>query len=331
LPTIIWIFWTYLVARASERGIYMLFSPIQLYSSTGPTRCRTVATGIRRRFGKGRMGTDSTAIRAQVNYLRQILTHVNPYTHVALKDEPNILFIELVNEPWHHPEDTAGSIRYINTLTDAVRGTGCQKLVFYNVSQDFRIGAAIRRSKAQGVTFGWYPTGLNSGHELAGKLSAHGRTSIRHAAARARSPAAHRLRVRQPRPAHGYDVSGDDANTFRSGGVQFAAMFSYDMLATASRNLGWQTHFLNMVYTARKTMSAIIAGEAMRRLPRMRGLRCVSRDTTLRRFPCFVSRGIWASSWRATLFCTRAIRRPRPRPSGAAAHRRPWLVTGGAV
>ena len=36
---------------------------------------------------------------------------------------------------------------------------------------------------------------------------------------------------------------------FRSGGVQFAAMFAYDMLATASRNLGWQTHYLNLVYT----------------------------------------------------------------------------------
>jgi len=41
------------------------------------------------------------------------------------------------------------------------------------------------------------------------------------------------------------------------------------MLATASRNLGWQTHYLNLVYTPRKAMSAIIAAEAMRRLPRM--------------------------------------------------------------
>jgi hypothetical protein len=42
------------------------------------------------------------------------------------------------------------------------------------------------------------------------------------------------------------------------------------MLQTASRNLGWQTHYLNLVYTPRKAMSAIIAAEAMRRLPRMR-------------------------------------------------------------
>src|SRR3989449_9054713 len=41
------------------------------------------------------------------------------------------------------------------------------------------------------------------------------------------------------------------------------------MLATASRNLGWQTHYLNLVYTPCKAMSAIIAAEAMRRLPRL--------------------------------------------------------------
>src|SRR4029077_18326481 len=59
------------------------------------------------------------------------------------------------------------------------------------------------------------------------------------------------------------------ARTFRAVGTQFAAMFAYDMLQTASRNLGWQTHYLNLVYTPRKAMSAIIAAEAMHRLPRM--------------------------------------------------------------
>src|SRR5438067_5055855 len=261
----------YLIARARERGIYMLFSPIQLYSSNWPDALqRDAATpGFGRHFGKASMGTDSAAIAAQVNYLRQILSHVNPYTGVALKNEPAILFIELVNEPWHHPEDLQGSIRYINALTDAVRGTGCNKLVFYNVSQDFRIAEAIRRSRAQGVTFGWYPTGLNSGHELEGNYL------------RAVDTFPDMLRpelIRSPRIVYEFDspdlrtgyMYPAMARTFRAVGAQFAAMFAYDMLRTASRNLAWQTHYLNLVYTPRKAMSAVIAAEAMHRLPRTR-------------------------------------------------------------
>jgi hypothetical protein len=259
----------YLIARARERGIYMLFSPIQLYGSNWPDALAdTTAPGFGRHFGKGPMGTNPKAIAAQVNYLKQILNHVNPYTGVALKDEPAILFIELVNEPWHHPEDLQGSINYINALTDAVRGTGCTKLIFYNVSQDFRIGEAIRRSRAQGVTFGWYPTGLNSGHELQGN-------NVRSADV---YPDMLRPELaRMPRIVYEFDspdlrtgtMYPAMVRTMRSVGTQFAAMFAYDMLGTASRNLGWQTHYLNLVYTPRKALSAIIAAEEMHRLPRL--------------------------------------------------------------
>ena len=232
----------YLIARARERGIYMLFSPIQLYGANWPDALAdTSDPGFGRRFGRARMGTDSAAIAAQVNYLRQILNHVNPYTGTRLKDEAAILFIELVNEPWHHSDDIPGSVRYINALTDAVRSTGCTKLIFYNVSQDFRIGEAIRKSRAQGLTFGWYPTGLNSGHELQGNYL---RTTDVY-------PDMMRPELaRMPRIVYEFDspdlrtgtMYPAMARTFRSVGAQFASMFAYDMQATASRNLGWQTH-----------------------------------------------------------------------------------------
>src|SRR6202011_6237702 len=54
------------------------------------------------------------------------------------------------------------------------------------------------------------------------------------------------------------------ARTFRSVGAQFATMFAYDMLQTAPYNLGWQTHYLNLVHTPRKAVSAVIAAEAMK-------------------------------------------------------------------
>ncbi|MBW3637644.1 MAG: hypothetical protein KY445_14460 [Armatimonadetes bacterium] len=58
------------------------------------------------------------------------------------------------------------------------------------------------------------------------------------------------------------------ARTFRAVGAQFAAMFSYDMLATAPFNLGWQVHFLNLVTTPRKAVSALIAAQVMKRVGR---------------------------------------------------------------
>ncbi len=271
----------YLVARAKARGIYMLLSPIELYSSNWPDAMERdpVTPGFGRVFGKQRMGLDSAAIAAQVNYLRQLLDHVNPYTGVALKDEPAIPFIELVNEPWHHPEDLAGSIRYLDALTDAIRGTGCTKIVFHNVSQDFRIAEAIRRSRVQGVTFHQYPTGLVSGHALQGNYL---RTVDGY-------PDMQRPELaRMPRIVYEFDTADLLSGTmypamirnFRGAGAQFAAMFAYDFLGTASRNLGWQTHYLNLAYTPRKAMSAVIAAEAMRRLPRMRSYGPYPQNTT---------------------------------------------------
>ena len=259
----------YLIAKAKERGIYLLFSPIQLYSANWPDSMQNDprTPGFGRVFGRQRMGTDAAAIAAQQNYLRQILDHVNPYTGVAIKNEPAIVMIELVNEPWHHSDDIPGSIRYINALVDAVRGTGCGKLIFYNISQDFRIGEAIRRSRAQGITFGWYPTGLNSGRELVGNYL-RGVDDFPDM----RRPEFARL------PRIVYEFDSPDlreatmypamTRTMRSVGGQMALMFAYDMQRTGSRNLGWQTHYLSLAYTPRKAMSTVIAAEAMRRLPR---------------------------------------------------------------
>ncbi|HEU4885222.1 MAG TPA: hypothetical protein VFT45_23370 [Longimicrobium sp.] len=257
----------YLVARARERGIYILFNPIHTYHAGWPDAMGDSFPGFAAHTPKERLGTDPAAIAAQTNYIRQILAHVNPYTGTALKDEPSILFIEMINEPIHHPDDLAGSVRYVDSLVDAVRDAGSTAITFHNVSQDFRIAPAIRDSRVQGATFGWYPTGLNSGHEQRGNTL---RTVEEYP--QLANPALRGM----PRLVYEFDSADQQTGymypamvrTFRTGGVQLAAMFAYDMLETSSRNLGWQTHRLNLVYTPRKAMSAVIAAEAMRRLPR---------------------------------------------------------------
>ena len=260
----------YVIAKARERGIYVLLTPIHTYDPAFADQVGkpTSNVGFSRYFERKEMGTNPQSIAAQANYIGQLLKHVNPYTRVALKDEPAILFIEVINEPVHHPEDRAGSIRYINTLVEAVRATGCTKLTFFNVSQDFAIAPAIRASHADGVSFGWYPTSLSAGRTLRGNFLQ---------AVDAYPDMLSPTLAGKPRVVYEFDqadlLSGylypAMARTFRSVGTQLATQFAYDMLQTAPYNLGWQTHYLNLVHTPRKALSAVIAAEAMRRLPRL--------------------------------------------------------------
>ena len=259
----------YLIAKARERGIYILLTPIHAYNPAFADQIGKpeTNTGFSRYFERPEMGTNPKSIAAQANYIGQLLRHVNPYTGVALKDEPALLFIEVINEPVHHPDDLKGSITYINTLVKAVRDTGCKKLTFFNLSQDFRIGDAIWQSNVDGVSFGWYPSGLVAGRTLKGNFLPTVDSY----------PDMLRPELRgKPRIVYEFDTADLNtgymypaiARTYRSVGAQFASMFAYDMLQTAPYNLGWQTHFLNLVHAPRKAVSAIIAAEAMRRLPR---------------------------------------------------------------
>lgn len=260
----------YVIFKAKQRGIYFLFSPIVTYSSQWPDAMQdtTSARGFSTHFRKNELGTNPGAIAAQQNYLKQILNHVNPYTGVALKDEPSMLFIEMINEPTHHSKDVEGSVKYINALVDAVRSTGCTKILYHNYSQDFNMAKPISQSKIQGISFAWYPTGLNSGNTLQGNYL----PDVDHFSTEMLRPEVSKLsrivyEFDAPDLLNGYMFPAM-ARAFREVGAQFAAMFSYDMLATAPYNLGWQTHCLNMVYTPKKTVSAIIAAEVMKNIPR---------------------------------------------------------------
>src|SRR5882724_156703 len=108
----------YVIARARARGIYILLTPIHTYDPAFADQINkpSANSGFSRYFPREEMGTNPKSIAAQVNYIKQLLNHVNRYTGAALKDEPAILFVEMINEPVHHPEDLRGSINYINTL-----------------------------------------------------------------------------------------------------------------------------------------------------------------------------------------------------------------------
>jgi hypothetical protein len=257
----------YILHQAHEHGLGILFSPITNHSSLWPDGPRgSVAPGFGAAFPKEQLGRDPVAIAAQANYLSQLFEYVNPHTGRAIKDEPAILFVELINEPWHHSKDFDGSVDYINSLAAAVRSTGCEKLLVHNLSQDFGIASAIRASAAVAGTIGWYPSGLVNRRTLQGNFL---RTVDAYTPLLKDDFKDFPTLVYEYDPADLADPTMHPAmiRSFRTAGVQFAAMFSYDMLATAPYNLGWQTHFLNLVYTPQKAVSTVIAAEAMRQLP----------------------------------------------------------------
>ncbi|MGH8252652.1 MAG: hypothetical protein ACRES2_01345, partial [Steroidobacteraceae bacterium] len=227
----------YLVAKARERGIYMLLTPIHTYDPRFADQLSQPSAnqGFSRYFQRAEMGTNPRSIAAQQRYIGQLLNHVNPYTGVALKHEPAILFVEMINEPVHHPEDAAGSVAYINGLVKAVRDTGSRQITFYNVSQDFRIAPAIHDSKVDGVSFGWYPSSLVAGHELHGNFlqAVDAYPDMRRPEIAGRPRIVYEFDQADLLTGYLYPAM---ARTFRSVGAQFAAMFAYDMLQTAPYN-----------------------------------------------------------------------------------------------
>ena len=256
----------YLIYKASERGILMLFSPTVAHAAWWPDGDQNLP-GFTAHFGKGALTFDAEAIRAQQNYMTQFLNYRNRYTGKQYKEEPHIIAIEILNEPARVMGRNDEIRVYIDTMTEAIRATGCSKIVAYNISENFFMAPALCDSKAQSATYGWYPTQLNHNETLHGNYLPYVNdyTPMKTVDIGPRSKMVYEFDAPDLVCSYMYPAQ---VREFREGGVQWAAMFSYDMIGTAPWNLGWQTHLLNMVYTPRKAVSAMIAVKAMEALPR---------------------------------------------------------------
>src|SRR5690606_9979741 len=158
----------YTLMRMKERGIRALITPIAYGGNGWPDRDEKTP-GFSAKFGKDDCLTNEEAIRAQENYLYQFLNHVNPYTKIAYKDDPDIVAFEISNEP-HHNEAPKKVTTFINRMVRSMRRTGCKKPIFYNISHSIHLVDAYFDAEIQGGTFQWYPTGLGFGRELQGNF-----------------------------------------------------------------------------------------------------------------------------------------------------------------
>ncbi|MCD6351780.1 MAG: hypothetical protein J7M26_06645, partial [Armatimonadetes bacterium] len=250
----------YLLWRCKQRGIYAVLTAMAWWPSPEGK------VGFSSRFTMQQMTTDAAAWECQRRYLRQFVSHVNPHTGLAYKDDPAIIAFEPINEPLYPPGTSDEQVtRYINMLVDALRSTGCRKPVFYNCWGGRE--EALVASRADGPITGWYPTGLVAGAALW--------TNFLPAVAHYNVVRWAKLKGK-PRLVYEFDAADVPgsylypamARSFREAGVQVANQFQYDSLPLARYNRCWQTHYLNLIYAPGRAMSFAIAARAFRTLRR---------------------------------------------------------------
>ena len=269
----------FLLAELKKRQIKIIITPIAFWGNGYPEKDEATP-GFSRKYGKGRATTNDTAILAQENYLHQFFKHINPYTRLNYVDDPDIIAVELNNEPSHSgPKD--GVTNYVNRLAAAVRSVGWTKPVYYNIAQNPFYADAVSKANIDGVSFQWYPTGLVASHEMKGNFLPnvdHYRIPFD------TIPEFHN----KSRMVYEYDAADvlqsnlypAMARSFRNAGFQWATQFAYDPTALAYANTEYQTHYLNLIYTPSKAISLLIASKAFHQLPRLKSFGSYPADSS---------------------------------------------------
>jgi hypothetical protein len=256
----------YLLSKLEERKIRIIITPIAFWGNGYPDKDDKTGSFVEK-YGKKGAVTIEAAFKAQEKYLAQFFRHVNPYTRKTYGQDQFVIATEINNEPNHSGEKQL-TTNYINRMKAAIVNSGWTKPVFYNISESPAYADAVARSKADGFSFQWYPTGLVAGHELKGNLL----------------PNVDRYHIpfdtipqflHKPKMIYEFDAADvlksymypAMARSFRTAGFQWATQFAYDPLGTAYANTEYQTHYLNLAYTPAKAISLLIAAKVFRQTP----------------------------------------------------------------
>lgn len=269
----------YLLFKMKERGMKLFLTPIAFWGNGYPER-DDKTPGFSAKYGKDACLTNPEAIKAQENYLAQFVRHVNPFTKLAYKDDPDIVAFEVSNEPHHRgsPEEVKA---YINRMTAAIRRTGSAKPVFYNVSHSVHLGKTYFTSDIDGGTFQWYPTGLGARHELRGNflpnVDKYTMPFDNIPEFRAQAKIVYEFDAADVGRSYIYPAM---ARSFRSAGIQWATHFAYDPTFMAYANTEYNTHFMNLAYAPQKALSLMLASEVFHAVPRYKKYPAYPANTT---------------------------------------------------
>lgn len=268
----------YLLHQLELRSIKILITPIAFWGNGYPERDEKTI-GFSSVYGKDQSVVKEVAIRAQENYLQQLLYHVNPYTKTTYKDDQSIIAVEINNEP-HHSGPKEKTTEYVNRLAAAIRSTGWTKPVFYNISESPWYSDAIAKANVEGHSFQWYPSGLVAGHEQKGNFL----PNVDQYTIPFDSVPAYKNKARMVYEFDAADILQSYiypamARTYRTAGFQWCTQFAYDPMATAYANTEYQTHYLNLAYTPSKAISLLIASKVFHQIPRLKSYGAFPSDT----------------------------------------------------
>ena len=256
----------YLLKKLKDNNINYVITPIAFWGDGWPEP-DTETPGFSYKYGKGDCLTNEDAIKAQQNYLFQFLNHVNPYTGVAYKDEPNVIAFEVSNEP-HHKGEAETVTKFVKGMVESIRKTGTKKPIFYNMSHAVHFMDDYFKGDVQGGTFQWYPTGLGYQRELSGNLLPNvndynmpfEETFEKYNGAKL----VYEFDAADVGRSYIYPAM---ARSFRTAGIQIGTHFAYDPTYMAYANTEYNTHYMNLNYTPQKALSLKICSEVFHEIP----------------------------------------------------------------
>lgn len=257
----------YLLAELKKRDIDIVLTTQTNFGNGYPER--NIDTGaFSYDYEKCQIHDNEEAIEIQERYIYQFVTHLNPYTGKSYAADPDVIAIEINNEPCHSG-DAVAATNYINRMVASAKKGGWKKPLFYNVSHNQQIVQGFLDADIQGGTYQWYPVGLVAGYERKGNflpLVDNYDIPFRN----------NRNFDKLARIIYEYDPADNlysylhpaMVRTLRKEGFQWITQFSYDPIDMARFNTEYQTHFLNLAYTPQKALSMMIAAEVARTIPR---------------------------------------------------------------
>lgn len=258
----------FLIAELEKRGIDIVLTAQTNFGNGYPDRDIDTG-GYSYDFDKCEIHENPRAQQIQENYLKQLAAHVNPYTSKSYAEDRAIIAMEVNNEPCH--SGTSEQVTaYINRMVTALRSSGFDKPILYNVSHNPDVTDAYYKADIQGTTYQWYPTGLVAGRMRHGNFLPN--------VSKYEIPWEDTMPGYADKAKFIYEFDPGDVlvanlypaivRTLRGKGFQWITQFAYDPIDMARFNTEYQTHFLNLAYTPSKAISMLIASQAMQQIPR---------------------------------------------------------------